>query len=91
MITAEEARKRAEAKYEQEVKAELDEIDKVILAAVDKCETSVVIFHNIHAETANRLKGLGPFSPLLSAICLKTNQLIYKNLIELKHADITKA
>ena len=59
MITAEEARKRTKTKYEQEVRSELDEIDKQILAAVDKCETSIVIYHNIHAETANRLRELG--------------------------------
>lgn len=59
MITAEEARKRTKTKYEQEVKSELDEIDKKILDAVDKCDTSIVIYHNIHAETANRLRALG--------------------------------
>lgn len=59
MITAEEARKRAKTKYEQEVRSELDEIDRQILAAVDKCDTSIVIYHNIHAETANRLRDLG--------------------------------
>lgn len=59
MITAEEARKRAKTKYEQEVRSELDEIDRQILAAVDKCDTSIVIYHSIHAETANRLRDLG--------------------------------
>lgn len=59
MITAEEARKRAKTKYEQEVRSELDEIDRQILAAVDKCDTSIVIYHNIHTETANRLRNLG--------------------------------
>ena len=59
MITAEEARKRTKTKYEQEVRSELDEIDKQILAAVDKCDTSIVIYHNIHAETTNRLRALG--------------------------------
>lgn len=59
MITAEEARKRAKTKYEQEVRTELDEIDKLILAAVDKCDTSIVLYYNIHAETANRLRDLG--------------------------------
>ncbi len=59
MITAEEARKRAKTKYEQEVRSELDEIDRQILAAVDKCDTSIFIYHSIHAETANRLRDLG--------------------------------
>lgn len=59
MITAEEARKRTRTKYEQEVRSEIDEIDRKILAAVDKGDTSIVIYHNIHAETANRLRDLG--------------------------------
>jgi len=59
MITAEEARKRAKTKYEREVRSELDEIDKQILDAVDKYNTSLVIYHNIHTETANRLRDLG--------------------------------
>lgn len=59
MITAEEARKRAKTKYEHEVKSELDEIDRKILDAVDKGDTSIFIFHNIHTETANRLRDLG--------------------------------
>ena len=59
MITAEEARKRTETKYEQEVRSELDEIDKQILDAIDKCDTYIVIYHNIHTETANRLRDLG--------------------------------
>ena len=59
MSTAEEARKRVKTKYEQEVRSEIDEIDKKILAAVDKGETSIYIFHNIHTETANHLRDLG--------------------------------
>ncbi len=59
MITAEEARKRAKTKYEQEVRLELDEIYKQILDAIDKCDTSIVIYHSIHAETTNRLRDLG--------------------------------
>lgn len=59
MITAEEARKRAKTKYEQEVRSEIDEIDRKILAAVDKGDTSIFIFHSIHTETADRLRDLG--------------------------------
>jgi hypothetical protein len=59
MITAEEARKRVDTKYEQEVRTEIDEIDRKILDAVDKGDTSIFIFHNIHTETANYLRDLG--------------------------------
>ncbi len=59
MITAEEARKKVKTKYEQEVISEIDEIDRKILAAVDKGDTSIFIYHSIHAETANRLRDLG--------------------------------
>jgi hypothetical protein len=59
MITAEEARKRAKTTHEQEVISEIDEIDRKILAAVDKGDTSIFIFHNIHTETANHLRELG--------------------------------
>lgn len=59
MITAEEARKRLKTKYEQEVKSEIDEIDRKILAAVATGDTSIFIFHNIHTETANHLRNLG--------------------------------
>ena len=41
MITAEEARKKVTTKYEQEVISEIDEIDRKILAAVDKGDTSM--------------------------------------------------
>ena len=59
MITAEEARKRVKTKYEQEVRLEIDEIYKKILAAVDNGDTSIFIFHSIHPETENRLRDLG--------------------------------
>lgn len=59
MITAEEAREKVKTKYEQEVISEIDEIDRKILAAVDKGDTSIFIYHNIHTETANRLRDLG--------------------------------
>lgn len=59
MITAEEARKRAKIKYEQKVISEIDEIDRKILVAVDKGDTSIFIFHSIRTETANHLRDLG--------------------------------
>ena len=58
MITAEEARKRAKTKYEQEVSSEIAEINGKILAAVDKGDTSIFIFHSIHTETADCLRDL---------------------------------
>ena len=59
MISAKEAREKAEAKYEQEVMQELAFIEEQILKAVDKCNMSVTIFTDLHAKTTDELEKLG--------------------------------
>ena len=59
MLTAKEAREQSMSKYQKEVQDELNDIEEQILVAIDKCNTSITIYHNIHAETANHLRELG--------------------------------
>lgn len=59
MISAKEAREKAEAKYDQEVMQELAFVSEQILKAVDKCNMSVTIFKYLHAKTTEELEKLG--------------------------------
>lgn len=59
MISAKEAREKAETKYEQEVIQELAFIEEQILEAVDKCNMSVTIFKYLHTKTTDELEKLG--------------------------------
>ena len=59
MISAKEAREKAEAKYDQEVMQELKFIEEQILKAVDKCNVSVTLYMTLHAKTTDELENLG--------------------------------
>lgn len=59
MISAKEAREKAEAKYEQEVQQELKFIEEQILAATELCKMSVTVYMDLHTKTTDELEKLG--------------------------------